>query len=147
MILAWPGHIPAGKADTTHLVSGLDVMPTLCDYAGVEPPKNMRGRSLRPVLEGKHLKWRRYIVTEVNGDSGRMLRTPRYKYITYRADPVEALFDMKADPEEKSNLAKRPEYAAVVTEHRELLRQWEGELDVAPNVPRRNAWWRRPKTG
>lgn len=147
MILAWPDHIPAGKTDTTHLVSGLDVMPTLCDYAGVEPPKNMRGRSLRPVLEGKAAEWRRFLVTELNADLGRMLRTPRYKYITYRADPVEALFDMKADPDEKSNLARTPEYAAVAAEHRELLRQWEGKLDVAPNVPRRNAWWRRPKTG
>jgi len=146
MILVWPGHIPAGKTDTTHLVSGLDVMPTFCDYAGVQPPKNMRGKSLRPLLEGKSTVWHRFVVTEVNADSGRMLRTRRYKYVTYRDDPLDALFDMKNDPGETKNLAKRPEYAAVVAEHREFLKQWEQQLDVAPSLPRKNTWWRRRET-
>jgi len=144
MILVRPGDIPAGKTDATHLVSGLDVMPTFCDYVGVQPPKDMRGKSLRPLLEGKSTHWHRFVVTEVNGDSGRMLRTLRYKYITYHNDPVDVLFDMKDDPGETRNLAKSPGYATLVAEHRDLLRQWEQQLDVAPNVPNKNAWWRRP---
>jgi arylsulfatase A-like enzyme len=30
-IVRWPGKIPAGVVDGQHLVSGLDVLPTLCD--------------------------------------------------------------------------------------------------------------------
>ena len=33
-----------------HLVSnGLDLLPTLCDYAGIEAPEGLHGRSLRPL--------------------------------------------------------------------------------------------------
>jgi len=81
----------------------------------------------------------------VDGDAGRMVRTLRYKYITYRGNPTDQLFDMRNDHGETKNLARRPEYASVVAEHREILRRWESRLDVAPNVPRRKARWRNPE--
>lgn len=143
MIVAWPGRVPAGKIDATHLVSGLDVMPTLCDYAGIASPENMRGRSMRPLLEGTETDWHDCIVTEHNSDRGRLVRTPRYKYVTYVDDPVDQLFDMQADPGETKNLAPQAQYAKAVAEHRKLLKDWESQLEVAPNVPASTAaWWR-----
>ena len=50
MIVVPPGAANAGRRDAEHVVSGLDVAPTLCDYAGIEPPPKYRGRSLRPRL-------------------------------------------------------------------------------------------------
>ena len=47
MIVAWPGQVAENHVDRTHLVSGFDLTPTLCDYAGTAAPPEMRGRSLR----------------------------------------------------------------------------------------------------
>jgi hypothetical protein len=39
--------------------NGPDILPTLCDYAGIVVPATLFGKSLRPVAEGKHIdKWR-----------------------------------------------------------------------------------------
>jgi len=89
LLFSWPGHISENITDTTHPVSGLDIMPTLCDYAGIKPPKNIRGSSLRPILEGRPEPDHNFIVTEVSSNTGRMVRTPSFKYITYKDDSVE----------------------------------------------------------
>jgi len=141
LIFSWPGYIPENRTDTTHLVSGLDITPTLCDYAGIKPPKNMRGRSLRSILEGKSVPANHFIVTEVSTNTGRMVRTPSFKYITYKDNSVEQFFDMRTDPGETKNLAASSQYASVLAEHRKMLRDWESRLDVPPNAPNADAWW------
>jgi len=50
-IAAGPG-IPAGSRAQGNIYL-LDVLSTLCDLAGIQPPKTNEGRSFRPVLEGK----------------------------------------------------------------------------------------------
>ena len=73
--------------DTTHLVSGIDIMPTVCDYAGINPPPKSRGLSLRPLLEGKPTKWRKSVFIELQR-VGRVIRTDKYKYVmSYQAPP------------------------------------------------------------
>jgi len=138
LMVSWPGHIPANRTDTTHLVTGRDIMPTLCEYAGISPPGSMRGTSLVPVFEGG--SGHSYVVTEVPGNRGRVVRTQRYKYIKYAGDPVDQLFDMQSDPGETVNLAAGSQYASVVAEHKRLLREWESRLDVAPKVPNPDAF-------
>jgi len=142
MILSCPGRIKAGQADRTHLVTGLDVMPTVCDYAGVEPPAGAGGRSLRPLAEGRHVPWREYVVSEWQ-QAGRMIRTARYKYARYSGDPVEMLFDMHQDPWETKNLYQDPAMADVLTQHRTMLDEYLAGLDTVPPTPT-NARPRRP---
>jgi arylsulfatase A-like enzyme len=141
LLFSWPGHIPENTTNTTHLASGLDIVPTLCDYAGIKTPKSMRGVSLRPILEGRSVPGHEFVITEVNANKARMVRTQRYKYVTYKDDSVEQLFDMKHDPGETRNLATNSRHASVLAEHRKLLRSWERRLDVAANVPNTDAWW------
>ena len=141
LIVAGPGRVPENKVDKTHLVCGLDILPTVCDLAGLEPPPNVRGRSLRPLLEGKDVAWRGFVPAEVT-ITGRMIRTPRFKYITYKRDPVEQLFDVQADPGETKNLAGEAEFASALKDHQRLLARWEASLDVAP-VPLPK--WAQPK--
>ena len=131
LIVSSPGRVAADRRDATHLVSGLDILPTVCDYAGVKAPPKVRGRSLRPLLEGKAAAWREFVPAEVT-ILGRMIRTPRHKYITYKGDPVEQLFDVQADPGETKNLAGAAKFASALQDHRTLLAQWEAGLDVAP---------------
>ena len=133
LIVSWPGRIPEGKQDTAHLVSGLDIAPTMCDYAGVKSPQGVLGRSLKPILEGETVEWHEFVTAEVQR-TGRMLRTSNYKYVTYSGDPVEQLFDIKADPGETKNLAGVFQYDAILEDHRKLLREWEERLDVAPET-------------
>lgn len=142
LLISLPGQIPPGGVNDRHLVSGLDIVPTLCDFAGIEAPPKMRGYSLKPLLKGKTSQWRDHVVSEVYRDEGRVVRTERYKYITYRDDPIDMLFDTRKDPGETQNLAQDPKYKSVVSEHREILKQWEAQLDVAPDVPSAEVWWR-----
>jgi arylsulfatase A-like enzyme len=131
MIWACPSLIQRGVRDRAHLVSGLDVMSTLCDYAGVQPPSNVRGLSLRPLLEGKKPTWRDHLVCEWKGE-GRIVRTQQYKFVTYGNEPKVQLFDMQSDPWETTNLANDPQMAPVIKRHRELLEAWNARMDVAP---------------
>lgn len=49
----WIVRVPGGGSGRRNaLVQAPDIMATLLDYAGVEPPQPMDGRSFRPVLEG-----------------------------------------------------------------------------------------------
>jgi choline-sulfatase len=124
-IMSYKGRIPAGVIDNKHLVSnGLDLLPTLCDYAGIKQPEGLPGRSLRPLAEGKDAEqWRDFIVTE--SQNGRMLRTKRYKYCIYDSGSRrEQLIDLENDPGEMKSLAEDEEYQDVLKEHRRLLRVW-----------------------
>jgi arylsulfatase A len=52
-ILRWPGKIKAGQTSDTP-VCGLDVLPTLCELASIDPPANKQldGASIAPLLSG-----------------------------------------------------------------------------------------------
>jgi arylsulfatase A-like enzyme len=129
LIVNYPGRIPAGKQDNAHLVSGTDITPTICDYAGIKPPADVVGRSLRSALEGKAGEWREFVAAEVAG-GGRMIRTSGHKYVAYPNDPVEQLFDMEADAGETKNLAA--DSSSALEAHRKLLKDWEARLKLPP---------------
>lgn len=140
-IASWPGQVPEDTLDGHSIVSGLDITPTICDYAEVGIPEAVRGRSLRDALEGAPMQGAHDMtVSEVLNNSGRMVRTTDYKYVTYRDDPVEQLFDMRRDPGETRNLAADAAFAAEVRSHRKLLYDWERRLDVQPEVPEPDTW-------
>ncbi len=124
LIVCVPGVTDKPAVDATHLVSGLDILPTLCDYAAIKPPASLLGRSLRPLVEGKEVKWRNYVVSEV-GNAARMVRTARHKYVVYASgENREQFFDLQADPRETKNLVTNASAAGILTEHRRLLKEW-----------------------
>ncbi len=123
--MSYKGVIPEGMVDDTHLVSnGLDLLPTLCDYAGIGTPEGLHGRSLRALAQGKDIReWRDFVVSE--SQSGRMLRTDRFKYCIYDSGrDREQLIDLKRDSGEMKNLAEVEDYKDVLNTHRQLLRGW-----------------------
>ncbi|MCF7817604.1 MAG: sulfatase-like hydrolase/transferase [Kiritimatiellales bacterium] len=130
--ISWPGRIPSNTVDTQHLVSGRDFTPTICDYAGIAPPPDMCGRSLKPLLEGCDTTWRDYVISETYNAHGHMVRTKDFKFITYEGCPTEQLFDMKNDPMETRSLIREGKYAGVVEQHRAMLKEWTGTLKPAP---------------
>ena len=142
LIIRHQGVTQAGLVDEKHLISvGLDLIPTLCDFAGVDPPPDLVGRSVRPWTEGREVPaWRDRVVVE--SKAGRMLRTDRFKYVVYQGGAHrEQLIDLAEDPGEMVNLAEKPEYRDVLEEHRRGLRRWvetTGDAIAAPYVPKGN---------
>lgn len=117
---------------------GVDLLPTLLDYAGLTKPARLPGLSLRAAAEGKPVSgWRDEViignhmsqggkVAEVGFvpiTEGRMVRTERYKYCVYlHGEQRESLVDLENDPGEMVDLAADPGYREIVLSHRERLR-------------------------
>jgi arylsulfatase A-like enzyme len=145
LIVSWPGGAPPGQVDHTHLISnGLDLVPTICDYAGIAPPTGLLGRSVRPLVEGGAAPaWPDQVVAETAWDktvlprsAGRMLRTARHKYVAYSwGQHREQLFDLTEDPGELVNLAVDAHYRSLLREHRERLAHWCEQTDDTFRVP------------
>jgi len=124
-ILKYKGVIPSGRVDKNHLIStGLDILPTICDYVGVKIPDHLMGSSLRSLAEGNSgVEWRNYVVSETAWS--KMIRSSKYKYIiddSYNNN--ETLIDMENDPGEMKNLAADNSYREIIEEHREYLKEW-----------------------
>lgn len=131
IVFNWPGVVPAGQR-RSELVSAVDLLPTLLDYAGAGPaPADRLGHDLRPVIEGRG-EWPRervFMWMQSVRDDGRRpaelgpkrsdgwepaasVREGRWHYIHYRAYRCEELFDVVADPREETNLAaQKPDIA------------------------------------
>jgi arylsulfatase A-like enzyme len=129
-IISYKGVVPAGVVDEEHFISnGLDTLPTFCDYAGIMPPNDIFGKSIRPIAEEKPVEnWRDSIVVE--SKYGRMIRTKRFKYNIYDSGKHrEQLIDLKNDPGEMNNLAYDDKYKDVLNSHRKLLAKWAKRTD------------------
>jgi len=124
-VMSLGGVIPRGVVDDLHLVSnGLDLLPTLCDFAEIETPAGLLGRSLRPLTQNRPVEgWRDFVVSE--SQNARMLRTDRFKYCIYDSgERREQLVDLKDDPGEMKNLVEAPGVENVLDRHRRLLKNW-----------------------
>ncbi len=132
-IVIFPGHIAGGKRDTQHLISGVDIPATICDYAGVPMlPKMTIGKSLRPILEGKTPKWRDYVVGESMLGTGQVaIRDKQFKTILYR-DHTAKVYDLKNDPLEKHNLTETQTGKAVRKKHLNYMREYISMIEPAP---------------
>ena len=125
-------HAPArfGPRRVANSASLVDLLPTLCELAGVKPDE------YATPLDGESL------VAQLAGDAGRdevigeylaegaiaplvMIKRGRYKFVHSPADP-DQLYDLLADPDEVRNLAASREHAARVQEFREeVARRWD----------------------
>ena len=92
-------------------VLNVDLAPTILDYAGLEIPKEMQGRSWRKLLEqGDATNWRKSFFYEYFESAGaaptiQAVRTSDYKLVKYPQHPEwTQLFDVNEDPYETRNL-------------------------------------------
>jgi choline-sulfatase len=113
-------------AETASLV---DLLPTLVALAQDNPATYaapLDGRSLVPALEGG--KGRGEAIGEYLAEGAIapivMIRRSQHKFVHSPADP-DQLYDLTADPDERSNLAERPQHADVADSLRaEVARRW-----------------------
>ena len=110
--------------------AGLDLLPTICDFASAEIPSHLTGKSVRGLVENRETEeLHSYIVSETQFDKsptrGWMVRTPKYKYVLYdKGKYREQLFEINEDRQERRNLVIERKYNDVVNQHRALLTEW-----------------------
>jgi len=86
-IVKWPGKVKKRKMDKTHMISGIDFMPTILDAAGVKLPEGLDGRSFVPVLKGDDASGWDQVFTFITSNSQNMqlpmrgVHTTKYAYI------------------------------------------------------------------
>jgi arylsulfatase A-like enzyme len=132
----------------------VDILPTICEWLGIETPLQADGASLLPFLAGleapahwrteAHFEWdfrspttqmaERWFGIPMDHCSLAVLRGDRYKYVQFAAESTilpPLLFDLQKDPAQVHNLfqeepkaALEPAYAAV-----QRLMQWRMRSD------------------
>ncbi|MEM9015398.1 MAG: sulfatase [Verrucomicrobiota bacterium] len=103
--------------------------PTLLELAGLENDPACDGVSLVPLLLDPDSEWDLPALMTYGRDN-HAVRSDRWRYIRY-ADGSEELYDHERDPNEWTNLAEDPSYAAVKEAHREWI-PVESEPEVPP---------------
>lgn len=146
-IAAGPG-ITAGRRVPGNVYL-LDLLATVCDFAGIQPPDTNEGVSMRPVLSGQAETSRDVLYGAYSGGAKpgiRCIRQGDWKLIVYRADELQLqqvqLFNLRQNPHEllpehhadalqgllsaspspqQTNLADQPQYAAQLLQMQQLL--------------------------
>ncbi len=129
LIVRAPGAIAPGTR-VDRLVEFVDVYPTLAELAGLPVPAGLEGTSAVPLLKAPSRPWKTAIFSQFlragtwaapDGQPymGYSLLTERDHYVvwinwTTKAEVARELYDRQLDPDENTNLAGRPEWAARV---------------------------------
>jgi choline-sulfatase len=108
-----PGEEKAGT-NINQPVSLIDLLPTLCDWAGVEDRLPCDGKSLVGLIDGTDTEDRVAFseAHEAVGTPCFMARKGQYKYVHVHSYDTQ-LFDLKADPGEWNNLSGNPDHTDV----------------------------------
>jgi arylsulfatase A len=138
-IVRWSGKIKPGQV-IDEPVAFLDLMPTLCALAGVKPPeKPLDGTDVSAlILEGKKparkvpLYWQ---YDKAIGDTDPVwtiaIRQGDYKLLADAKRERFALYDLKADVAEKTDLASDPKQAETLKRMREKLNRMHADVNRA----------------
>jgi arylsulfatase A-like enzyme len=163
LIMAWPGHLPAGVQDAS-MANLVDIVPTLLHLQGMSIPRSMHGQPLptvtdappRPVtfaeygaggspfrqsdLEALPQPWGRQTLMqslqwrEAEGRR-KMVRSARWKYVHDPMGDLDELYDLESDPWELTNVAADRANARIVAEMRGHLATWMIQTEDARPVP------------
>ena len=100
-------------------------MPTLCDIAGIEPPKNIDGISFKPTLLGKKQKKHDFLYWEFPSYNGQQaVRIGKWKGI--RKDIFDGnmeieLYNLETDLKEQVDVSRQ--YPKIVEKIKAIMKQ------------------------
>jgi arylsulfatase A-like enzyme len=130
LIIAGPG-IPTAR--TQSLSELVDLYPTICDLAAIDPPDHIQGQSLTGTLRDPPKVNQSHAVSQYSRFNdqymGYALRTSRYRFVRWVQSKdgqvvARELYDHDTDPQETKNLSAGTDFAGVVNE-------LESQLDSA----------------
>jgi arylsulfatase A-like enzyme len=145
LLVRWPGVAKPGSVNH-ELVSNLDFAETFLDAAGLPVPKDMQGRSLRPLLAGRTPSdWRKSfyyhyyeypVPHHVRPHEG--VVTDQFKLVHFYKPDVDywELYDRKKDPNELRDFSKDPAYAEIIAQLKVEMGRLKTELQVPAEPPR-----------
>ncbi len=87
LMIRHPQLVRPGTVDKRHMVSVVDLLPTILDALGIASPKRLDGRSFFPLLKGEKQDGRTYVIKEYNENAGRSrdpmraVQTKKYLYL------------------------------------------------------------------
>jgi arylsulfatase A len=143
-IVRWPGQVPAGRVSDEPWAFW-DFLPTAAELSGVKLPADWKtdGLSLVPFLKGGTAPQREYFYWELHEAGFRQaIRMGDWKAVRNGPRQSVELYDLKADPGEKTNLAEQ---------NADVLRKATALLSSArtddPNWPMKEAPARRKAAG
>ncbi len=130
LVMRFPNEIQTGQV-SQRMVMNLDFASTFLDFAGVDIPDEMQGKSLRSIVKGKSpTEWRNSIYYHyyehphgwhnVKRHCG--IRTEHYKLIHFYQENNWELFDLEKDPNEIKNLYDDPAYTNIVKDLKKELK-------------------------
>jgi arylsulfatase A-like enzyme len=131
LLIRYPKKIEP-KSESNDFVMNIDFAPTFLNYAGVEIPEDIQGKSMRNILEGKpHSEWRKSMFYHyyeypqgwhyVRQHYG--IRTERYKLIYFYTLDYWELFDLENDPHELNNIYEDMKDTELVAELKNELKK------------------------
>ena len=137
-----PGGLAAGHR-TQHLVSHVDLVPTIVGWCGGTAPGEIQGTDIRSLCEGGDEPVRDGLALEFHSSNWgetpeplRGWRTPDWKYVSTIGGGDE-LYKLPEDPGETRNLIDDPESATAQHRLAAELEAWLGTIpDSWPEVPR-----------
>lgn len=132
MIMAGSG--VKGRGACKRTVELVDLYPTLADVCGLaHAPKNLQGRSMKPLLENPRAAWDKPALTQVRRNKnetggkaidGYSIRTERYRYTEWNnAEEGMEMYDYQTDPKEMKNIARDPGAASMRAQLQAKLRE------------------------
>ncbi|MEM1135927.1 MAG: arylsulfatase, partial [Bacteroidota bacterium] len=124
LIVSWTNHIEAGSV-SNHVSAFYDLMPTICDFANVAPPKNIDGISFKPTLLGEEQKPHEFLYWEFPSYKGQQaVRMDKWKGIRkniFEGNLTIELYNLDSDPEERVDVSKQ--YSEIVQRIEEIMIQ------------------------
>ena len=141
LYIHWPGVAKPGRVVDTP-VSSVDFFPTLLEMAGINPPRPVDGVSLAPLLRGgpaparEAIYWHYPHYSNQGGAPGGAIRMGDWKLIEFYEDGRLELFNLKEDPGETVNLARKN--AQKAREMHAKLRVWRTETNALMPDPNPN---------
>ena len=138
----------------------IDTAPTLLSLAGIQVPKEMQGRDLRKLINGKEAAWRQDFFCEnmfMGQNYPRMeaVRNERFKYIRYFSkkkdrhhikvlqasikgeEPIyEELYDLQNDPQELDNLVNFKKHHDILDTMRQRCQELVLEAKGSDEYPK-----------
>lgn len=133
MIAHWPGKIKL-NSESNHVSAFHDIMPTLCDIAGIEPPKTIDGISFLPsLIQNNNQVKHEYLYWEFPSYKGQQaVRMGKWKGIRkeiFDGNMDIQLYDLSIDSLETKDLAN--EYPDILEQIATIMKEarTEPELD------------------
>ena len=134
-IVRWPGRAPAGLKNDATVLTAVDLLPTFCAIAGINPPEAIDGENLLPALKGEAARRTRPIFWRISGNKREAdywpdlaVREGDWKLVTTFDGKRSELYNLPANRAEDVAKNQAKEHPQVVARLTRLALEWNATL-------------------